>query len=830
MTDACLLEVKEALDSEGAVAFDNILKDAQEEATLRAGGDELKAQNMLPNILDEMIENLQLSSERTAKQLFYMQKQRNALSSGVSQFVSLGKNAVRAFNEVMESVYNSANISALEARKSFYGDLEANKLIPYVRDKKNHLNIAKEIAELNKVQGKRGITGDTQAQKAAEIYETYIQSARATMVRLGVPVANLEGRIVRQVFDAEFLARATKEDFVADMYTRVDRLRTFDGREDVSDAEVAKYLGDYYDGVVGGEIRDIPLNANMTERTKKTYVKKQSEHRLLHLKSAEDVLHSVEQYTGDSFIQTLDRTVFNTTYNAALIEGLGANPRSTFEAVREQAKALTKNSKEQLKLSGAGENTYRTSMRTFFTDTGTYDPDLQAATTATKNFTNAIFLGRAGISQIGDLGTAMTASARMGASPMAHFGALLDTVFNLKGLDPDVKKAVIAGAEVQTHFMAAGVTDISTGGSPIGTVTRASHAASEFTMRASLLQAGTNMSKRAAAFNYKTQLYSLGNKKLNELPKGMQFALARGGIFDQEWAVIAGNRELLKTDFMGKGFINVYKVDDLQDSAFSGLVRSGASKNEIAVARSEFKRKLLAAVGMFTDDSIITAGARERSIINMGSNPGTWSGMATQFMTSLLGYPISYSTRVIGRTMEADNPIGGFGMLAASALVFGTVSDYLWNLSRNRTRNYAGMINGEAPLDDFLASVIVRGGFGGIYASTAIDYIQYGQGAGSLVTGAPIGLLDMITGEARKMASGAIEGDFEKTAEGGIELLRKLAFPTNLPIVSTAVDYAIYYPLMEMAAPDKLARMQNNWSRRTGGGEVMDPFNHLFSN
>lgn len=819
MSNACLLQAREFLD--GSSAFDDVLKEAQAEAALRAEGDAAKEQYLLPQILNEMIEELSLGSERKAKQLFYMVQAQNQLRSQVDEFVSAGKNPVKAVEEVLVTHYNGAYHTANNALISYHAEIDSLNLGRYIADENNHLNIVTEIAELNKTKGKRGITGDKDAQKVAEIYETHIQSARGVMLKLGVPISNLEGRIFKQVFSREVLVSIGKKEFVDDLLPRMDVYKTF-GRQDVSRAEQLKYIQDYYDDVVSGHIGDLQPTAFDTQGMRKTYSKKQSEHRYLHLAKPEDVLHSVKKYTASSFSEIIDRSIKDVHFNKALVQSQGVNARFSFESLKKHASE--KYSDNKVMQSPWLETIYKTGTNDWG---GKYNPVAAEVQQLSISAARLIYLGGAGLSSVGDLGTLMLSSSRIGASGMGSIGRFMQLSFNnIKSLPIDDQRAILAGAEIQTAYAVGSFNELVTGASKLGGMAKGATYLTNVMFKYNGLHWITQKGKMAASLAHQSQMFHLSHKSWDELDKGFRFTLMRGGLNAKDWDIIRVNKDALKRDLMGNNFIDAYNIDTLPNSAFDSVVVRGAKENQYDVARDNLKQKLLSAVSSFADEAVPTSGVREKALMNLDTTPGTWGRAVTANMGNFLSYPITWMTKVAGRSIESANSpaaIAGIaGYMMATALFYGSVSDFLANANKGRTRDYGAMINGEFPPTDFVTSALLRGGFGGIAASLLHDYVLYDKGVSDFASPAAFGVADDVLMGFKDIMVDGFEGDYNSSLEKTISLVRNLA-PLEFPVVGTVFDSMLYYPMLEMFAPDKLARMENNWRKRTGGEYFITP-------
>ena len=813
MSDICITNAIADLD--GAYDFDALVRDLEVIADERSGGDKMKAARAFIDLLDDFVPQIVKAKEREMKAISYSYERRSRLIANVKQFINLGKNAVRAVEGAIEMGLNSADYRAKEAIRVFEAEIKRENLDHVMNDKSRQEAIATEIGELNKRKGNPGVSGDKDAAKIAKIYETYIQAMRADLARVGVKISNLEGRIVRQMFGPDMLIKTGKDDFVNDIIGRVDVERTF-GRSDVSTAEVKQFLELYYERVTRGLNSDVPVRPFDLDYERKTYARKISESRELHLKGPSDVLHSINKYTGLTLPQIMLATLRDTYHDGTMVLEFGPNIKNTTQSIRESAKDLATTPGEKAKINNVGSNMVIVATRDFYSN-GIYNPNWANAAKIANGITRATFLQLSGIAAIGDGGTSIVAASRIGAPAIKHTIRQLEAFTTLSKADPDTLKAAIAGAEASSAHATSLILDNSLGNTPSSFLLRASSKMSDFTMTWSGLRGVTNKFKEAAALSLKAQLYSLRGKKITDLPKGLQFVLARAGMTEAEWNVIRSSGDTLRRDILGTPFFDLYKVGDISDADIKRIAGDRATKNQISNAREELKRKMLSAAAVFADDAVPTPGIKERSIINMGTNPGTMGGALTHVTTSLLGYPITYLYRVMGRTNEVGNYLSGYSALLISSLVAGTISDFLWNAAQGRMRDYSVLFQNHGATTDFLASAITRGGFGGIYTSLLLDYAMYGKNPENVVAGAPITLLSDVTGGARDTVMDIVEGDMDSIIERTARALTSIP-GAKLPLTAVPVNIGLDFVVDNLYGGESpIDKKEKNFNKRNEG-------------
>lgn len=832
MSKACLLEAQKFLD--GSNTFQEILDAAAEEAKLRADGDPIAEQMEHINIVNQMIEDMELESVRKAKQLFYMVQSQQEARLRVDELVRQGKNPYEAIRDELAAQYDAARQAGASALVSFHAAIDTENLGRYIADEANHLNIVKEIAELNKAKGNPGIGGDKDALRVAQIYETHIQSARGTLLKLGVDVSNLEGRVFKQVFMRENLKRISKTQFTDDMVPRLDVYRTF-GRKNVSRAKQIKYVQEYYDDVINGHIGDMEPTAFDTSTQKSTYAKKQSEHRYLHLARPEDTLHVMRTYTSDSFVETLNRSIKDVHHNRALIQSQGVNTRFAFKKLKKYAteKYEKTHPKHAKKIASSAFLETMYSIGTNDWQAENYSPTWAELQQISVTMSRLAFLGGAGIASVGDLGTLMVSAFRtqgMGES-FGSIGKFMQIGFaDIDKLPFEEQRALRASAELQSAYagglFASFSSDFVAGSGTLGKIAKGSTYLQNLMFKYNGLNLITKTGKMTASLGHAAQTVHYSGIEWAKLNKGFRFRLLRGGITEREWDIIRANKDILTRKFQGHEYIDPYLASSIPDSALADMVFAGAGKNQYDLARDALVQKLLAAQSVAADEAIPTPGVREQAIMTLGSQPGTGARAFIANAGNFLSYPITWMTKVAGRSLEAaDSPAqvaGIAGYMIAAGLFYGTVADFLANLNKGQIRDYDGMLNGDAPAGDFISSVVLRSGLGGIAGSIVNDFIMYGSGASDIAAAPAFGLADDVLGGLRSSSIDMFEGDHEKSLMTMVGLLRNVA-PLEFPGAGTAFDAMIYFPMMEMFDPQKLGRIERSMEDR--GKEYLFPRN-----
>lgn len=731
---------------------------------------------------------------------------------------------VEALNQFAESAANAAGAAAVRTSGTFFDTLRSENLLNYFRDRRNWLNLLKELKEINTVNGRPGVTGDPRAKRLAEIYQRTVNEQRAAFLDLGIPVNDLDGRILRQAFDVDSLQRRGKDYFINFMKNRVDRARTFEGRK-VTDLEVERFLSEYYDGVTGGTIRDIPLDGRDLAYQRATYKTRTSRHRKLHLKTAEDTLDALTEYGNGRVDTTMAQTLVRTTTNAALLQAMGPNPRNTLEHIRQYAKNFG-DSKQRENL----ENGLVAGWILDVLDGSAEQGGSQTwknTVSALRSTTHAAFLSNITLASIGDFGVAMRASGRIGANGFQTISDIFKS-FILQ-TSPEHRTAVLGAVDAVNAHMTGEILNIASGTSFSAKAANVSNSFANFMFTAGLSTYTTPRAKAATATAFVNLLARFSKLNWDEFEPAMRIALLKGGVSKEDWSFLTAHAEtmVMKAPTYGRT-IDLYiptHVEKIPDEAIAKKLGQTlfkrVSAESIRVEKRRLANALDGAVKSFSDDSILTSGPKERAQMRMGVDSSKTSPIAqavVSFSTTMMGFPWAYMTRAVGREIENGTPLTGIAHLTAAAMFFGTISTILIDLVKSQERDWFS--DDPAVLANNFMEVLIRGGAGGLLGSVIIEAMRYGTSPTESLVGAPLGLVNRIASETIKVGQALSEGDVDKASARAVRELSRISGVTTLPYVRPIWDNLVLYPFLEMTDPEMLYDMERRLQQRQGGGLI----------
>jgi hypothetical protein len=195
-----------------------------------------------------------------------------------------------------------------------------------------------ELAELNKQDGRPGISGSPLAQEIAKAVHDAQDIARLGMNRAGAWIGDYDGYVARTQHDPIKIHNAGFDRWMQDVLGGIDQAKTFEG---LSTAEREDFLHNMWDALSTG----VHMTADHGAAPKApafvgpgSMGKRASAARVLHWKDADSWRQYQEQY-GDPVIE---RGVLSSLHRAgrdtALMERWGSNPKLSFDNLIQQVR------------------------------------------------------------------------------------------------------------------------------------------------------------------------------------------------------------------------------------------------------------------------------------------------------------------------------------------------------------------------------------------------------------------------------------------------------------------------------------------------------------
>lgn len=732
---------------------------------------------------------------------------------------------VRSFEDFRQTLGQREDIAVSEAVKASANDVifEREKLVEQFNEEMREAGLSsfflklrkkasrqekaavlEEIGEQNKVNGKPGKSGNKQAQQLAEIYQKHFNALRARQDKIGIRTDDLEGYMLRQVWDADSLVLfGSEDDFVRAMLPKINRVRTFG--EDVPDATVAKFLREFRKERVKGEIRDVPLTREQMYRERDTFAQRQLRNREIHLLDAEASLFAMENFGQGNVAAAILSAIEGGARKTRMAEVFGPNPRNTVEHLRTVAKAATADDATARKIDNPGNR-----VTWLHGDPEHVLSNIDGSMEMTTNPTNAMvlataanlmrarFLGRVALSSVPDVATVERAGARIGVSAAEHTRVRADVLLNRV---PKAMRKQMAGAvDTANSYNIGAILNKHAPRTVLAKAANASASMANATLKYGGILMWTGHNKQVAWVMGSSLLSRLIDTPFKDLDKSVKGLLIRGRVSELDWSRLPGVPGAVRKEG-GQVWLDTEAITKFDP---------------------DLSQRIQAALSSFVDDAVPTPGAGERAIMTQGTRSGTGPGIMFRMAMTFMGYPISMITRQMAREAEAG---GGFGLsgqakLAALVTLAGYGSMAMHDVATGKTRDY--LSDDPEVQRGMLLEAMTRGGGGGIFASILLDGARFGSPVEGFMGGAIASYVDGVVGGVIGTVKSTAEGDLKKAAGNAAKTIQQVVPFTDLPYTRILTDELIFEPILQATDPRALRRRKSHWYKRTGGGFIFD--------
>jgi hypothetical protein len=656
-------------------------------------------------------------------------------------------------------------------------------------------------------------SGVKEAKDGAAQFKAVAEALRQRFNRGGGEVGQLEDWGMPHHHSQLNVAKAGREQWIADILPRLDRSRYTgpDGAR-MTDQELDVFLTHAWETIATGGVNKIepgrPNGSGMRAN-------RGNEGRQIHFKDADSYLGYQEKYGDHTPYEVMVGHISGVSKDIALVETLGPNPDHAFRMFRDIGmKEATladpaKAGKVQKQIVGL-ENLYNlTAGKTL----PVASEHLAKSFDTLRSWLVASRLGSAVISSLSDEAT-LYLTAHVNNLPELRVFAN-----ELSAMNPanQMEKRMALRAGLAMNTMISSLNRFGQDG--LGASFSSKLASS--VLRASGLNALTEARKRAFGV---TMMSSLGQitkdfDNLGKLDKADHRILLSKGITETEFAVWrkaaledwgGGNSTMLTPE-------SIYRIPDealkgLADDLFPNMPVDARTLKERAAT------KLLGVVLEETDVAVIEPGVKERALMLSNLQRGTWKGELSRSFFLFKSFPIAMLTRHWMRGMNMETSGGkaayiaslmaGTTMLGAAALQINEV------LSGRDPRNMNPAEKGG--VRNWIQAMM-KGGSLGIYGDFLFsESTQHGQSPVASVMGPVIGmgedLFNLTQGNLVQLAQG-------KTTHAGAELVKfaKSNMPgANLWYTKAALDHMVFHQLQEYFSPGYLATMRSRAYREFG--------------
>lgn len=585
----------------------------------------------------------------------------------------------------------------------------------------------------------------------------------------------------------------------------------------VSDADA--FLKQAYDNLASG----IHMKANGADESDLklafkgpgNLAKKLSAHRVLHFKSAADFMKYNARFGHGSLVDSIFRDIERAARNTALMETFGPNPRAMFDRVRDDL--IDKSRSDVKKVDRLRRSSLENQFAVISGETR-IPGNVQAAmiTSGVQAVEAMAKLGGATLSAFGDLAFKTQALREGGDNILSAWGRTLSS--SIEGFAPGEKKVVGELLGVGLDGMIGSIMSrFTTADDTPGAIAKALQ---KF-FKVSLLTPWTEGHKAGLALMWSRDLAMQKALGFTELDPAMRRLMGYYGIDEPRWNVM---RRAIRQEADGREYLMPDAIRALPDEAFAPLISGPVNERAIARAKDEIETALRTYFTDRADAAVPTPGARERAILTQGTRPGTPLGVAARLVGQFKAFPVTMSTKVLGRMAGADTHAQFFRNLAKGdgdfqGLVHMIVAMTVLGYGAQSAKE---MAKGKSPRDPtnyktWVAAMLQGGGLG-IYGDFLLgETNRFGRSMLDTLAGPTLGsIADLDQIRAKWMA-----GD-----DAGSDVIRVMKSNTpflNLFYTQAALDYLIFYQMQEAVNPGYLRRMEQRIRKENDQTFILPP-------
>jgi len=703
-----------------------------------------------------------------------------------------------------------AKIYALKQsmRGALIHDLDAAGLLEVARkgNREFEADVAREMSRLNG-NTKIAPVQNQNAAKLAAILQKHTEAARLVQNDAGAYIRKMDGYVTRQSHDQVKIHKAGYKKWRDAIAPLLDE-RTFDNVDDPEAMLRSVYTNlasgnhlkaggasDFLGGFTGA--------GNLAKRA--------SSERVLHFKGPDEWMKYNDAFGRSTLYESVLDAVDYGARNAALMRDWGTNPENMFTAIREKAILDAKkegNTKETQALSAFGLQ------RAFDELTATVDipgnVTLARIGSSTRLLQAMSKLGGMVLSSLPDLGVRAAMLRHNGVSVGERFTSGISDLFRNYSKSDAGKIARYMGFGID------GMTgDIFRQMSSLDTTPgKLAKVADKFFKATGQMWWQDRHTTGVGVILARQMAGNIGTK-FGELDGLYRTTLTRYGIGEKEWAALS-KADTKAAD--GENFLTPDAARTLDDETVRGLIgKADAGPRALNAARRDLEAKLQTYLHDQIREAMTIAGARERSMLNLGTTAGTYGGEAIRLLMQFKTYPTTFLRRSINRELNRDGvDYAGVGQLIAATTVLGFASLAVKDIAKGREPRWP-----EDPADQakLWMAAMKQGGGLGIYGDFLLgETNRVGGTWGNTLLGPTFGgtLLDI-----EKVLNAARKGE-DPSAQAVRGITSNTPF-ANLFYARWAMDYTFLYALQDAVNPGSVRRQQRKIERENKQEFLLPP-------
>jgi hypothetical protein len=694
------------------------------------------------------------------------------------------------------------------------------------------------------------VAGAREAVEIAEIVQKVQKQLLQRKNRNGAVIGELKNYVVRQGHDPIILRKTGKDKWVNYMlekdgngvYVRLSD-QTFESKSQFKDGVEytdEQFIGDIYDNLVSGQHQKVDGGDNMGDKLvgfsgPANLAKKLSTSRVLHFKDGQAAYDYAQKFTRQSFSEAVVNGILHDGQAIGLMETFGTNPRAMFDRVMKDAQEINKTNlqaKETIKTKRLenqfreldGTTRARGSGRLLLGGT----VDFAGINAAWRMLQNMAKLGAATISSFSDIATkAHFINSRTERNIFTSYLRAFSDIFRNYSGKQQKELAYLLNVGVE-NFLGDVHSRFGANDSLPGMMGKAH----QMFFRLNGMTWWNNAQKTGLARMISADLAMYTNRAFDEIPTRTRLNLQRYGINAEDWAVYSS---MEKKALDGNDYLVPAAVDDVDPSILeagalreANLTRKRKLKKVTDVELQRYKDNLRTKLSSYltdaADTAIPTPGAKERAIMNQGTERGTVLGEAIRALMQLKGFPITYVTKGMSQQYHAKKQAGQSGVYGVAQMMVGTtIMGYLSMTTKD-------ILKGKSPAEVYdereglnyktFVRAFTQGGGAGIYGDFVFgEFNRFGRSPLETFAGPTFGT----AADVLKLYAALRDGKTDQVTKNAFRTLVSNTPYINLFYTKTALDYLFLYGMMEKTNPGYLSRMERKIEKETDQEYYISP-------
>jgi len=694
-------------------------------------------------------------------------------------------------------------------------------------------DVAAEMWQI-KPKGKKGITGNKDAEYLADLLARYMEMARLRMNDAGAFIGKIElNGYIPQHHDGVKVSKKGFKQWRAQTEPLIDMPRTFGNR---SGKSLDRAWEEIYQNIVTGRDREL-TGKEETGRTSPANIADQlNQHRVLHFSGSDGWMKYQADFGHGNAVTAAMNHLHQSARTVSLMETMGPNPKNMMTSfieertrrVRDDDTLDGEQKKARMDALGANlDNPTSSRIANAFAQVSgdTISPGSSVwakRTQAVRSWISMAKLGAATLSAVPTDVASMAAELRFqGKGAGSALGTAIKAGFKGRSAveQSEVSALVETGfeqvfGEINARYLADDL------------VPGRTAAAVEMFFRWTGMT-GWTISRRSAFQVISSQHFADNTKHdWGGLPPKFQHLLGLHGIDENVWSVA---RKMVKTDGNGKTFMVPELARDVSDADIDKLIaddlatsRKHLEDDNLATRegqiRAQGRRDLEAQLrGYLVDEAefgVLNLEDADRMITNAGTKPGTFVGEIVRFVMQLKGFPAGFTRKVLGRGFQggikkregalARTDFGQVGFMLAAMTLAGYVAMTMKDVTKGRTAR-------DPTREATWLAALMQGGGLGIFGDFMFGHAnRFGNAPLETVAGPALGEAATLLENLMLLRDGESKG-----ADWFRQFIQNVP-GANIFYLRAALDYLVLRHIEEAMSPGVGARRERRMEEQFG--------------